>query len=109
MISHLEDLADEVLPQNTKRVKYFCGMLKRLKLIDIYEDVLDSYGEDTSEDGPYAALDRLRIPWRHRELAYIKANLERTQYRLQGIEAVAVVTNGCRLEQVGNGPSLDQS
>ena len=100
MLSDLEDLVDEVLDKNTKRVKYFCGMTKKLKLIEVYDDILDFYGEDDEEDEAYEALEKLRVHWRNQEISRIKANLEQTQYRLQGPEAVAIITNGRRMEQV---------
>lgn len=105
MIGDLEELAkgEDILPKNTKRVKYFCGMLKKLKLINVYEDILDFFGEgDDDTDGAYDALEKLRVTWRRQEIKRIAGNLEQIQYRLQGVEAVDIVTNGRRLEQVSN-------
>ena len=101
MTSDLESLVDEVLPQNQKRVKFFCGMTKKLKLIAVYDDVLGFFGEDTDNNNAYETLEKLRISWRNMEMKRIKGNLEQTKYRLTGLEAVATVTNGRRLEQVG--------
>ena len=100
MISELEDLPEEVRPENKRRVKYFCGMLKKLKLISIYSNLLGFFVEDNEEDEVYESLDRLRITWRNQEIKRIKENLEQTQYRLRGVEAVGIVTNGRRMEQV---------
>ncbi len=102
MGSELEKLADDVLPQNEKRVKYFCAMTKKLKLLSVYDNILDFYGESEDDDGAYDSLEELRVAWRNLEIKRIKANLETTKYRLKGIEAVAVVTDGRRIEQVSH-------
>ncbi|PSS38103.1 hypothetical protein PHLCEN_2v83 [Hermanssonia centrifuga] len=99
MGSELEKLADDVLPQNEKRVKYFCAMTKKLKLLSVYDNILDFYGESEDDDGAYDSLEELRVAWRNLEIKRIKANLETTKYRLKGIEAVAIVTDGRRIEQ----------
>lgn len=108
MTSDLKDLVDEVekaQPQNTKRVKYLVGMTKRLELLAIYVDQIEYIEEGVADDGAYTALEELRVQWRNQEIKRIKANLETVHYRLQGVEAVSAVINGCRLEQVrcGNG------
>lgn len=100
MLSDLQDMASEVLPVNEKRVKYFCAIKKQLDLIDMYGDMLGYFGESESDGGPYESLEQLRVIWRNQELRHIRANLEKTQYRLRGIESVAVVLDGRRIEHV---------
>ena len=100
MVSELESVVEEVLPQNTKRVKYFCGMTKKLSLISVYPDVLGFFGEDADNDEAYTMLEKLRVIWRNQEMKRIRDNLELTKYRLMSPEAVTAVTNGRRLEQV---------
>ncbi len=100
MVSSLESLAEDVLSQNQKRVKYFCGITKKLNLISVYDNILAFYGESDENDGTYEALEKLRVAWRNLELKRIKANLEKTRYRLKGVEAVAIITDGRRVEQV---------
>ncbi|PSS37523.1 hypothetical protein PHLCEN_2v637 [Hermanssonia centrifuga] len=99
MVSSLESLAEDVLSQNQKRVKYFCGITKKLNLISVYDNILAFYGESDENDGTYEALEKLRVAWRNLELKRIKANLEKTRYRLKGVEAVAIITDGRRVEQ----------
>ena len=101
MVADLKDLVDEVLPRNTKRVKYFAAMTKKLKLIEVYEDALELYGDEDEAEDAYEALDRLRVAWRNQEIKQIKANLEQIQYRFKGAETITAVSNGRRLEQVG--------
>lgn len=102
MVNDLESIVEEVLPQNTKRVKYFCGMTKKLSLISVYPDILGFFGEDADNDEAYAMLEKLRVIWRNQEMKRIRDNLELTKYRITSPEAVTAVTNGRRLEQVSS-------
>lgn len=99
-LDSLVDIVADARPENTRRVKYFCGMRKKLRLITVYADTLNFYGEDGDVDGAYAMLEKLRVSWRNQEMKRVKDNLELTRYSLPSTEAVAAVTNGRRLEQV---------
>lgn len=98
MVSDLVGLVHHVLPQNTKRVKYFCGMTKKLKLIEVYDNLLSFWDDD--DDDAYEPLEKLQVSWRNQQIKDIRANLELVQYRLQGVDAVNTVIDGHRLEQV---------
>ena len=75
-------------------------MIKKLKLISVYGNLLGFYGEDGNNHKVYEALERLRVVWRNQEIQRIEKNLELVQYRLRGVEAVGIVTHGRRMEQV---------
>ncbi|KAI0338806.1 hypothetical protein BDW22DRAFT_677359 [Trametopsis cervina] len=96
MLSTLEDTPTRVQPANVKRVRYFTAIHRQPGLVEVYSDVLGYFGEAESGNAAYGALERLRVVWRNLELQRVHKNLEKTQYRLKGIESVAVVTDGRR-------------
>ena len=97
-----------VRPENRKRVQYFAAISKKLKLIDIYEDLLQYFGE-SEDDEYYEALEDLRQEWRKLEIKDIRSRLEQLQYRLQDIEYVNLVLGSRRLEHVSILPPMSMS
>ncbi|KAJ3559202.1 hypothetical protein NM688_g482 [Phlebia brevispora] len=82
MLFDLEATANYVLPYNARRVQYFCSVIPKLKLIGVYDDMLDISSER-----------------RDQEYQYIKVNLQRVRYTLTGDESVPIIVNGQRIEQ----------
>lgn len=102
MLDDLEHLSGQVKSENMKRVKYFCGVIKRLRLIRVYGSIDAYVAADTGDsEKAYEALEKLRKQWRTQQMERVKKNLDDTQYTISDPEVVGLVVGQGRIEQVG--------
>lgn len=101
MLDDLPRLAEKVKEENKNRVAFFCGIIKRLRLITLQGNIeAYSAAETNDAENAYDALEKLQVAWRRNQIKFITQKLEEKNYMIGSAEEMSSVLYGKRIEQV---------
>lgn len=89
-----------VRAENKRRVRYFQGIVQRLRLITVNTDVIDYLGDSGGVGSSHDAFEEVRKSWSSTEIKKMEENLDLIDYTLPGAEAIILVLGNRRLEHV---------